>query len=72
MTDYSLTRPGAVTAATLADALRRHHAAHGKPAVAVLVHRLELDHAAQALKALGLPLPVQVQPGLLAGEIGLR
>jgi len=72
MVAYSLTRPGLVTAATLSDAIRRHHAQHGRPPVAVLVHKLDVDHAAQALAALGLPLPVQVQPGVLAGEIGLR
>ena len=72
MIDYSSTRPGVVTAATLADAIRRHHVQRGTPPVAVLVHKLDVDHAAQALAALGLPLPVQVQPGVLVGEIGLR
>ena len=68
---YSTFRPGAITPESLATALRLHFACHGTRPVGVTVHPTELDHAEQALLALGLPLPITLEPGCLVGEIWL-
>jgi hypothetical protein len=71
MIDYTVSKPGVITPATLADALRLHFVVKGRKPAGVAVHPLELAHAEQAVRALGEALPVTPNAGLLVGEIGL-